>query len=192
MIRTEFFSLPDYDRREILRYMGCRSSNEETDALIDRSISELDGVFSGRVCYGEFDVEINGDTVDFGFASVSSRALAKNLSGCRKAVVFGATVGIEIDRKIAKYGRFNPSVAVCMQAIGAERIAALCEAFCATVEGAGTRFSPGYGDLPLDFQRDIFRVLGCPSRIGLTLIDSMLMSPTKSVTAIVGKRENEV
>ena len=48
------------------------------------------------------------------------------------------------------------------------------------------RFSPGYGDLPLSLQRDIFRVLDCPRKIGLTLNESLLMSPSKSVTAIVG------
>lgn len=48
------------------------------------------------------------------------------------------------------------------------------------------RFSAGYGDLPLEVQKDIFRVLDCPRKIGLTLNDSLLMSPTKSVTAIVG------
>ena len=48
------------------------------------------------------------------------------------------------------------------------------------------RFSPGYGDLPLEMQRDIFRVLDCSRKIGLTLNESLLMSPSKSVTAIVG------
>jgi len=48
------------------------------------------------------------------------------------------------------------------------------------------RFSPGYGDLPLETQREIFDVLDCSRRIGLMLNDSLLMSPTKSVTAFVG------
>ena len=48
------------------------------------------------------------------------------------------------------------------------------------------RFSPGYGDLPLEFQREIFRALDVPRRIGVSLGSSCLMSPSKSVTAIVG------
>ena len=48
------------------------------------------------------------------------------------------------------------------------------------------RFSPGYGDLPLALQREVFAALDCPRRIGLTLSDSLLMSPTKSVTALIG------
>ena len=73
-----------------------------------------------------------------------------------------------------------------MQALGAERVEALCDAFCAEFEGAKMRFSPGYGDLPLDTQRALFALLDCPRKLGLTLNESLLMSPSKSVTAIMG------
>ena len=48
------------------------------------------------------------------------------------------------------------------------------------------RFSAGYGDLPLEYQRRIFDLLDPPTHIGLTLNDSYLMSPSKSVTALIG------
>ena len=81
-----------------------------------------------------------------------------------------------------------------LQAIGAERIEALCDVFCEKIrldaESAGLfprpRFSPGYGDFPLELQKDIFRVLDCSRKIGLTLNESLLMSPSKSVTAVIG------
>jgi cobalamin-dependent methionine synthase I len=80
-----------------------------------------------------------------------------------------------------------------MQAIGAERIEALCDVVCAELKeiygSVGDRFSPGYGDFSLTAQRDIFTMLGCEKRIGLTLNDSLLMSPTKSVTAIIGLKK---
>ena len=80
-----------------------------------------------------------------------------------------------------------------MQAIGAERIESLCDVFCEELsqelqeEGYLTsRFSPGFGDLPLTIQHDVFRVLDCSRKIGLTLNESLLMSPSKSVTAFAG------
>ena len=54
------------------------------------------------------------------------------------------------------------------------------------------RFSPGYGDLPLELQKDVFRVLDCPRKIGLSLNESLLMSPSKSVTAIIGIGKGDV
>ena len=89
--------------------------------------------------------------------------------------------------------------AIMLGALGAERIEALCELFCEELkkekallgQGTRTRFSPGYSDLSLEIQKQIFELLDCPRRIGLYLRDSMLMSPTKSVTAIVGVFENK-
>ena len=48
------------------------------------------------------------------------------------------------------------------------------------------RFSPGYGDLPLSLQREISRILNMPKEIGVSLTDTMLMTPSKSVTALIG------
>ena len=48
------------------------------------------------------------------------------------------------------------------------------------------RFSPGYGDLKLEHQKDWFRLLDISRQIGIELTDSLLMVPTKSVTAIIG------
>ena len=57
--------------------------------------------------------------------------------------------------------------------------------------GLEPRFSPGYGDLPLSAQKNIFAVLDPERRIGLTLNSSLLMSPSKSVTAFVGLGNTE-
>ena len=109
-------------------------------------------------------------------------------------MVFCATVGVGIDRIIAKYNRLSPAKAVLLQALGSERVEALCDALCGEIalsvadEGleCTRRFSPGYGDLPLDLQREIFTSLECTRRIGVTIGDNLFMTPTKSVTAIFG------
>ncbi len=193
-IRTVSYPAPDFDRKEILRYAGGGHESPETCNLLEECISELEGKIAYRVCYRTFEVCKKGELLDLGFASVDSQALKKNLSGCYKIVLFAATVGLEIDRLIARYGRVSPAKALMFQAIGAERIESLCDVFnaeikaCAKESGYGTRprFSPGYGDLPIQLQRDIFNVLDCPRKIGLSLNDSFLMSPSKSVTALIG------
>ena len=43
-----------------------------------------------------------------------------------------------------------------------------------------------YGYLPLEVQRDFERILMMRKKTGIALTDSLLMSPSKSVTAIVG------
>lgn len=188
------YKAPEYREREILRYAGVRDGTAEIEALMRECISELGERLCFKVCYAEFEACVVGNDVDLGFCHVSSSALAKNLRDCDGIVLMGATVGLEIDRLIARYGTLSPSRALMMQAIGAERIESLCDRFCEEIKeekrllgkSVRPRFSPGYGDLSIELQRDIFRALDCPRRIGLSLNDSLLMSPSKSVTAIIG------
>ena len=187
-------ALPAVEEREMLRYAGQRKADETVLALARDARQEGERVLRPAVCWRETTLRVEGETVDLGFAAVHSARLAHALRGCEQAVVFAATVGLALDRLIARYGRLQPARGLMLQALGAERVEALCDAFCDHLarEYAPSgryprrRFSPGYGDLPLQAQRELFAFLDCQRRIGLYLNESLLMSPTKSVTAIVG------
>lgn len=188
------YTAPEINRREILRYMGCKSSTPEAEGLIDRTTELAQGRLTYKACFSEFSIKRTDKAIDLGFSVTESRDLRKCLKDCEKIIVFAATVGLDLDRLILRHSRLSPSVAVCLQAFGAERIEALCDKFCDELKAEYAlcglsitpRFSPGYGDLPLDLQKDIFKSLDCEKRLGLTLNDSLLMSPSKSVTAIMG------
>lgn len=191
-VLTAAFPPPPFSRREALRYAGCGAdAGAELEALLDAAVDEAWDRLTYRVCYARLPVAIRGDVCDFGAFVCTSAGLAKNLSGCGAVILFAATVGAGIDRLLTKYARLSPARALLLQGIGAERIEALCDAFCAeraAAEGRTLRprFSPGYGDLALDVQKDIFALLDCERQLGLTLGDSLLMSPGKSVTAFAG------
>lgn len=177
--------------KEILRYAGCRKADTEVQKLLQICMDEVRDKLSYRVCYRVLPVTIGDGMCDFGFFRTSSQKLALNLSGCSQVVLFAATVGVGVDRLIAKYGRISPAKALLFQAIGAAQIEMLCDIFCQDMEielckALHPRFSPGYGDLSLESQKDIFSLLDCEKRIGLTLNESLLMSPSKSVTAFAG------
>lgn len=188
------YHAPPISFDEILRYMGFRAADSAVQRLAEDAASACRGQLSYKVCYGIFPVCIDQERIQFPFAEAKSRALAKNLCGCSQAIVFAATIGLWPDRAVLRYARTEPSKALAVQALGAERIESLCNAFEADIKAEyepqglfiRPRFSPGYSDLDIALQRDIFRALDCPKKIGLTLNESMLMSPTKSVTAIIG------
>ena len=188
---TKTYEAPPIRRRELLRYAGCAEADAATATLMDDCLTEAADALAYKVCYRELPVKIDEKKCDFGTFSVFSHQLARNLENCTRVLLLAATVGVGIDRLIQKYSRIAPSRALMMQAIGAERIEALCDAFCDDMEkemgvSLRPRFSPGYGDLPLGVQKDIISLLEAPKRIGLSLNDSLLMSPTKSVTAFAG------
>ena len=191
-VLTKSFDAPPLCRAEMLRYAGVRGAADgEVTALLEQCVAELCGALSYKVSFVTLSCTVVGDICDFGAFSVRSAMLAGNLADCPRVLVFAATLGAAPDRAVARYGVTSPAKALMMQAIGAERIEALCDLFCreyGRLHGVrlGARFSPGYGDVSLEVQRDIFRLLQCPTKLGLCLNESLLMSPTKSVTAFVG------
>lgn len=192
-IYTKVYSPPPVDKREALRYARA-GEGDEISALLQECIDEAEGRLTYKVCYGEFDISCVGEELDLTFAKTESRLLMKNLGGCHKIVLFCATVGVEMDRLIAKYAATSPAKSLMLDALGSERVEALCDLFNSEIaqtarDGrckAHPRFSPGYGDLPLEIQRAIFAVLNPEKRIGVMLNDNLFMSPSKSVTAIIG------
>jgi hypothetical protein len=153
------------------------------------AICEALSKITPRACYREYAINFSEDELDLGFKSVKSRDLSERLYGCNKIILMAATVGLGIDRLISKYSLNEPSKALILQAVGAAAVESWLDTLCFEL-GQGrvcrSRFSCGYGDLPLELQGDIFAALECEKNIGLTLNASMLMSPTKSVTAIIG------
>ena len=188
----------EISNRDVRRYMLETGDSSETSDLIKRCSREISPIVKGKVCFAEIPLNISSDQakiVDLGFCVVQSKDLSKILSGCDRAIVFAATVGIDIDRLIARYSVTSPSKALCVGAIGSERVEVLCDLFCEELNrkygNVRKRFSPGYGDLGLSIQSEIFSLLDCPKRIGVSLSDSMLMTPSKSVTAILGVESGE-
>lgn len=182
------------NEREAFRYMSCKFPDEQMKRLFEECLSECEGALSYKACWREFSLLFCGDEINLGFARTKSRALFTNLKGCGKIVLFAATVGHEMDRLIKKQSLLSPAKSVCLQAIGSERVESLCDTLNAELKEQykkqgfllKPRFSPGYGDLPLSIQREIMPALDCAKLLGISLGENLMMSPSKSVTAIIG------
>ena len=181
----QFSSLAPVDEKEAFRYAGGKGdADESTLALLRECIAEARSALCYKACYAEL-------TVDEFFARFGACKLTEaRLQGCKRVVVFAATLGLGIDRLIARYASVHTAKALLLQALGAERIEALCDKVCETLAAEygkiGARFSAGYGDFPLSAQTVFFQTLDCNRLLGLTLNENLLMSPSKSVTAAVG------
>lgn len=105
---------------------------------------------------------------------VKSANLKKNLSGCDSVLVMAVTVGAEVDRLLARYGKLSVAKAVVMQAAAAAMVEAYCNELNAMWKKEylekglylRPRFSPGYGDFPLSAQKQILDGLEAGKRIG--------------------------
>lgn len=186
-VEVKTFSAPPIDEREILRYAGSQNADGDLRALLQECLLESENALSYRACYCRLSTADFFRLVD---GAKQSKGVQARLCGCDEVILFAASVGLGIDRLMEKYGKISPLKALLFQAVGAERIESLCECLCGYLQSEygelTARFSAGYGDFPLSAQKDIFRLLSCPKHIGVSLTDSLLMTPTKSVTAFVG------
>ena len=200
-MQTVFTYEPNRDslivnKSEIYRYLGYKTGMD-LPKEIETSVEEiLDNVLKQsvpKVCYKYFETKV-GEQIDFGFVNVESKELASNLEGCTETVIFGATIGIYTDRQIQKEQILSPVRALIYQAVGAAAVEAVCDDFNEWIRQKEKekgrdicpRFSPGYGDVSLSIQKNIVQELSLAKLAGITLTDSLLMIPEKSVTAIIG------
>ena len=193
IVYKKSYSAPPVDKRGALRYAEVRGECAEAEIMLDECISDSRDILSYNLCFGKYPLTRVENLLDFGFSKVKSEKLSSHLSDCSEVIVFAATVGASFDRLAARYAKVSPAKALILQGLGAERVEALADLFCSELVEGGLeltpRFSAGYGDLSLEFQRDLFRALDCQKSIGLTLNESLMMSPTKSITAIIGIKD---
>ncbi|RFZ78024.1 Vitamin B12 dependent methionine synthase activation subunit [Lacrimispora amygdalina] len=187
----------EISRKEILRYLGYgnKEGDEQVSALIEEALEELLAAASPKSIYRSYPLTLLPENeIDFTVFRTRSRNLSRNLADCEEVILFAATLGTGVDVLLHKYTRLQMSKAVIMQAAAAAVIEEYCDGVNRKLkqeyEEKGLylrpRFSPGYGDFSLECQKEITAVLETPKRIGIMLTESLLMTPSKSVTAVMG------
>ena len=125
---------------------------------------------------------------------LSGNDIRRHLDGCDRMAVLCATLGAAVDREIRRTGHRSMLDALALDAAAGDAIEKVCDTaedeirmqFGQDGYFVTGRFSPGYGDLPIDLQRDLLALCDAPRRIGLSATPSNLLTPGKSVTALLG------
>ena len=185
--------LTGIDRKQVLHYLGYPGGGlpEGLEADLARCENTLLDTARPRALWRLFPLLPDGKLAGTDYAP-SGDAVRELLRECGAVILMAATLGVEVERLIrrAQVGRMGD--AVILDACGSAAIENVCDNLCAELEAAFAprfltdRFSPGYGDMPLHQQAELFRVLDVTRRIGVSLSESGLMLPQKSVTALIG------
>ena len=190
-------------RTEVLRYAGMGSADpadidpriiEFADWAVEELYRQCRPRFTSKIFSLETVPEIENGLRFGGVLDVTSRSLSINLKDCGEAVFFAATLGVEADRLIKQYSSRDMSQGVLMDAAAAAIIETYCDSCQVNLEKElnkeyktlRPRFSPGYGDFDIRHQRDFMRLMDLPRTIGVTVTEGGMLSPTKSVTAVMG------
>lgn len=186
-------------KREVFRYLGYRGITPDETVLdrIEEAVPKLQKESRPRSAWNVFPLALSSSSpgdIQIGSLRFASRQLAGNLRGCSCVVLMAATIGPGADFLIRRAEAVSMLDAAIFQAAGAAMAEAWCDEVNRRIIGAmkeqklfpRPRFSPGYGDVPLALQKDFSALLQMPQTCGISLTDTLLMVPSKSVTAFIG------
>lgn len=178
------------------RYFGARGEPDDaTMALLMRCARPLLAAATPRAVW------LEADTAGLAEAGILRGSdVAHHLEGCSAAILLAVTVGPAVDAQIRRAGVGDIAAGVASDAVGsvlAEQAADAAEAELRQY-AAGTnryltgRFSPGYGDWDLAVQTLVAAALDTVRRAGLCVTANNLMTPRKSITAVLGLSDHPV
>ena len=179
---------------EAMRYLGAGEGDDALRRQLAAVASELTAALEPRYVYRVFDLaRENGDILLAGTGVRLTGATASTmLAQCRRAALLACTLGSGFDTLLRKEQARDMGRAVMLDACGSAWVESGCNAaeeeLRVRLPGLflTDRFSPGYGDLPLDIQPAVCAALDAGRRVGIHVSDSFLMNPMKSVTAVIG------
>lgn len=189
----------EIDRAEVLRYLQTSKDleDENINRLIAETTAEIKDIINFRYLYQKFPIEFsqNGVEVKGTTLTLKGKSIQKHLKNSEEIYLMAATLGAQVDKKISYYEKVSITKSMIFDACATTAIEAGCdqveEEIKEKVLAAGNeeitfRYSPGYGDLGIDIQKEILRILNAPKKIGLTASKYNMLLPTKSVTAVIG------
>ncbi|MDY2737992.1 vitamin B12 dependent-methionine synthase activation domain-containing protein [Intestinibacter sp.] len=194
------------DKSEVLRYLGHNGQDIDSDLdfKINECIEETKENIDIKYVYDIYDIknDLASHTIEFKNTTLKlqSKDLSELLEDCDKCVLMSATLGFNIEKNIRKYSYKNLTKGVIIDACATTSIEEVCDmvqdSILQTVakekKSLTMRYSPGYGDLDIRANKNILNVLNAQRKIGVTVTDTGIMIPRKSVVALIGITNKQI
>ena len=194
----------EINKEEVLRYLGYKGQeiDENLSNTIEECREEIKKVIMPRVIYSYKNIKLSDEGVEVITTNLilKGKDIKEHLKNSKECVLMAVTLGNEVERKTRLYEKTNLTKALILDACATTAVEEVCDIVENSVKEKAIlsgmnitfRYSPGYGDLPLDVQNSFLRALDAQKKIGLTVSENNLLFPRKSVTAIIGIVDSEI
>lgn len=185
-------------KQEVLRYLGYKGSTipDNLDKIINNCIEISEETINPKYVFEPFLLQQSDEGLLLPKPGIllTGNDIRNHLANCREIYLLAVTIGINADRLIRlkmvtapeEGVIFNSAFSVAIEMFAEKINQEICIECNNRNLNTTWRYSPGYGDLPLNSQKDILNALDAQNKIGLTVTDSLILTPTKSITAIIG------
>ena len=189
-------TLTELNPADALRYLGLKNGLDDPAmaALYEKCTRALLPAIDARCVCRIFPWR---DGVIEGCAyRPAGQSIREHLAGCDRVALIAATLGPGVDALIRRASLSGMAEAMMTDALASGAVEQVLDEaetliFSSLPPSERTfRYSPGYGDLPLGGQKELLEVLDARKRIGVYVNESLLLSPLKSVTCLIGLGQN--
>ena len=164
---------------EILRYLGYKNNDcdEYISSLIDDCLKELDKISNFSYVYLK-----SNKAYDF----LNKKDYINFLEGSTEFILCATTLGYDVDKKIKYYLATNKLRALVLDACASVYLVNKADEYEKQFgENRTFRFCPGYENTTLSDNKIILELLN-PVKPKVTTLDSLMLSPNKSMVGIIG------
>ena len=192
------------NREEVLRYLGYNGQeiSDHINKIIDIFREETINKSNQKYIYSYFNIELLNNEIHVCNTNLILRGndIKEQLKECKQIAIMVVTLGLEIERFININEKINLTKAIILDSCATTYVEAICDKVENKIKdemlekgfNTNSRYSPGYGDFPLDIQGELLALISSEKRIGVTISRQHLLFPRKSVTAIIGIGNKEV
>ncbi len=182
---------------EVLPFLGInKTGSPQEQELINYYIKEIRKKAQPVGVWQAFAVEHHDSTkitLENSPLVLEGTITSAHFKTCKKITLLAATLGQEVDAFLAQLSEDNPAHALVFDGVASAAAEYFTEQLDNYLSGEikrkgffpTARFSPGYGDWPLHWQKAFLSSIEA-DRIGLTITSYFLLQPVKSVTAALG------
>ena len=195
------FLVSNFSLKNALRYMKVPPDSQDSELIeaVSQAFNNIKNFSTPRCVFGRFNIKKSDSNIEIEGAKFQSKDIERLTSRSDECYLLAATLGHEVDRQILIAQKKNMLDGLSLDACASVYIDEFIDEFTKNEikptlkekEFLTSRFSPGYGDLSMNVIEDIIALLNATKRIGLSVTNSLMMTPIKSVTAIIGIAEKK-
>ena len=182
------------DRAEALRYLAIARPDASSLEALEPVAAALEKALTPRFTFAAFPVRHTpeGEALEGSGLVLPGEMARTMLRECTDAVLLLCTLGAGFEARLRAASARDMAQAAMLDACGSAYVEAGCDEAEKAIAARfpekylTDRFSPGYGDLPLDLQPALCAALDSQRRLGVTVTESLLMVPMKTVSAVIG------
>ena len=176
-------------KENALKYLGYLDNqvDSNTEILLNECLKELEQV-TPKFMYQIYTLTHHPLTIKELNLTINYPDLIDLFDSCDRIVIIACTLGLQLDQQLRYYSKINLTKMTVMDALASSYIEIKCDE-CEAKQNFGKRtfrFCPGYGNVPFELNKNLANALNCSKHIGLTVQESNLLLPQKSMIGLIG------